>query len=258
MKSSKTTHKPKRSAATVVPAAPAEPGPSLALCTRLLHRVLRALSGVFAGALNGPFLLDDSYLPYMLPNFYVLPIGDWIRGLRPLLMFSFWLNFKESGNQVTFGYHLVNVALHFLNGVLIYFAIRKVLSWINVERSRQEILAAFAAGLFLFHPIQTESVSYVASRSETLSLVFILAAYVVFLYRKSASRRGWNRHRDPDSLRRGASEQGTQRGASGALVADRLLLESRIHIRGHPAQLEAICSYRDWRSASASCSCSGS
>lgn len=186
MKSSKTTHKPKRSAATVVPAAP----PSQ---VHLWHYALGffiafcALYQVYSPALYGPFLLDDSYLPYMLPNFYVLPIGDWIRGLRPLLMFSFWLNFKESGNQVTFGYHMVNVALHFLNGVLIYFAIRKVLSWINVERSRQEILAAFAAGLFLFHPIQTESVSYVASRSETLSLVFILAAYVVFLYRQSAA-----------------------------------------------------------------------
>jgi hypothetical protein len=35
--------------------------------------------------------------------------------------------------------------------------------------------------------MQTESVSYVASRSETLSVFFVLAAFVVFLYRKSAS-----------------------------------------------------------------------
>jgi protein O-mannosyl-transferase len=186
MKSSKTANKPKRSATTVVQAAPASQvqlwqyalGFFLAFC---------ALYQVYSPALNGPFLLDDSYLPYMLPNFYVLPIGDWIRGLRPLLMFSFWLNFKQSGNEATFGYHMVNVVLHFLNGALIYLAIRKVLSWIVVERSRQEILAAFAGGLFLFHPIQTESVSYVASRSETLSLFFILAAYVVFLYRQSAA-----------------------------------------------------------------------
>ena len=49
------------------------------------------------------------------------------------------------------------------------------------------ILAAFASGLFLFHPIQTESVSYVASRSETLSLFFLLSAFVAFLYRKRAA-----------------------------------------------------------------------
>jgi Tfp pilus assembly protein PilF len=186
MKSSKTVNKPKRSATSVVQAAPTSQ-------VQLWHYALGffiafcALYQVYSPALYGPFLLDDSYLPYMLPNFYVLPIGDWIRGLRPLLMFSFWLNFKQSGNQVTFGYHMVNVLLHFLNGALIYLAIRKVLSWSLPERSRQEILAAFAAGVFLFHPIQTESVSYVASRSETLSLVFILAAYVVFLYRQSAA-----------------------------------------------------------------------
>ncbi len=186
MKSSKTASKPKRSTTTVVPAAPARG-------VHLWHYALGffvafcAVYQVYSPALNGPFLLDDSYLPYMLPNFYVLPIGDWLRGMRPLLMFSYWLNFKQSGNDVTYGYHLVNVALHFFNGALIYLAIRKVLSWIHAEKSQQEILAIFSAGLFLFHPIQTESVSYVASRSETLSVFFVLAAFVVFLYRKSAS-----------------------------------------------------------------------
>jgi hypothetical protein len=186
MKSSKTAHKPKRSATSVVAAAPARQfqlwpyalGFFIAFC---------AVYQVYSPALNGPFLLDDSYLPYMLPNFSTLPIGDWIRGLRPLLMFSYWLNFKQSGNEFTFGYHVVNVILHFFNGALVYLAVRKALSWIHAERIQQEILSIFAAGLFLFHPVQTESVSYVASRSETLSVFFVLAAYVVFLYRKSVA-----------------------------------------------------------------------
>ncbi len=186
MKSSKTANKLKRSATSVVAAAPSRQ-------FQLWHYALGffiafcAVYQVYSPALNGPFLLDDSYLPYMLPNFYALPIGDWIRGLRPLLMFSYWLNFKQSGNEVTFGYHVVNLILHFFNGALIYLAIRKALSWIHTERSQQEILSIFAAGLFLFHPVQTESVSYVASRSETLSVFFVLAAYVVFLYRKSVA-----------------------------------------------------------------------
>jgi Tfp pilus assembly protein PilF len=183
MKSSKTANKPKRSATSVVASAPAPQfkvwhyalGFFIAFCV---------VYQVYWPALNGPFLLDDSYLPYMQPNFYALPLGEWIKGLRPLLMFSYWLNFKQSGNDVTYGYHVVNVVLHFLNGALIYLAIRKVLSWVHVEKSRQEILAVFSAGLFLFHPIQTESVSYVASRSETLSVFFLLAAFTVFLYRR--------------------------------------------------------------------------
>ena len=39
------------------------------------------------------------------------------------------------------------------------------------------MLSIFAAGVFLLHPVQTESVSYVASRSETLSVFFFFAAF---------------------------------------------------------------------------------
>ncbi|HLK17366.1 MAG TPA: tetratricopeptide repeat protein [Bryobacteraceae bacterium] len=185
MKSGKAAQKSKRS--------PASPAAVPARKIQLWHYVLGlfiafcALYEIYSPALNGPFLLDDSYLPYMLPNFSTLPIGDWIRGLRPLLMFSFWLNFKASGNEVTFGYHFVNLVIHFFSGALIYLAVRKVLSFVQAERVQQEILSIFAAGLFLFHPLQTESVSYVASRSETLSVFFVLAAYVVFIYRKSVA-----------------------------------------------------------------------
>ncbi len=49
------------------------------------------------------------------------------------------------------------------------------------------LLPAFAAAVFLLHPIQTESVSYIAGRSEALSVLFFLAAFAVFLYRRSAA-----------------------------------------------------------------------
>lgn len=185
MKSGKTV-KPKRSVTAEAVAAPA-PKSYVWYYVAGVLAAFYAVYLVYTPAMNGPFLLDDSYLPYRLPNFYVLPLKDWIKGLRPLLMFSFWLNFQQSGDQSTTGYHFTNVVLHFCNGALIYFAVRKALSWVQTAASSREILAAFAAGLFLFHPIQTESVTYIASRSETLSVFFLLAAYVVFLYRKSVS-----------------------------------------------------------------------
>ena len=139
---------------------------------------------IYGPAMNGPFLLDDSYLPFLRPDVQHLPFRAWISGVRPMLMLSFWLNYHFSGNQDAFSYHLVNLILHLLNGILAYLAVRKVLSWTNPDRARDEVLAALAGGLFLLHPLQTESVSYVASRSETLSVFFVLAAFVVFLYRK--------------------------------------------------------------------------
>src|SRR5277367_4441999 len=141
---------------------------------------------VYWPAIHGPFLLDDTHLTYMLPNAAAFPFGRWIHQMRPLLMFTFWVNYQQSGAQDTFGYHALNVFLHFFNTIFIFLAIRKVLSWTGEEQARATILSFFAAGLFLLHAVQTESVSYIASRSETLSVFFVLAALVVFLYRKAA------------------------------------------------------------------------
>lgn len=138
---------------------------------------------IYWPAIRGPFLLDDTYLPYMTPGFPPA-LTSWIHGVRPLLMFSYWLNFQHAGNQDTFAYHMVNVLLHLANGGLILLAVHKLLRWASMENWKAGVLAIFTAGLFLFHPIQTESVSYIASRSETLSVFWVLAAFVVFLYRK--------------------------------------------------------------------------
>jgi len=141
---------------------------------------------IYSPAMSGPFLLDDDYLPYRTPSFFNLPWTAWIRGNRPLLNLSFWLNFRLGG-QDTYWYHFFNVLLHFLNGAWIYLAIRKLLDWAGTANWTREVAAMFAAGLFLLHPLQTESVTYIASRSETLSVCFFLAAFVVFLYGRPAA-----------------------------------------------------------------------
>jgi Tfp pilus assembly protein PilF len=190
MKSGKAV-KGKRPVATIVTVAPV-PQPQRWPYAIGLLVALFVIFEVYWPAINGQFLLDDTYLPYMLPNYAAAPLIGWIKGLRPLLMFSYWLNFQyadpsRAGMQDTFGYHFVNVVLHFLNGILVGLAMRKVLSWASVEKWLSTILAVFSAGLFLLHPLQTESVSYVASRSETLSVFFVLATLVVFLYREGSA-----------------------------------------------------------------------
>ena len=141
-----------------------------------------ALFLVFGPSMSGPFLLDDTYLPYVQPAFATAPVAAWIAGTRPLLMFSYWLTFQAAGSD-TGPYHVTNVLLHLLNGILIWLAVRKLLAFNGV--AHREIYSAFAAGLFLFHPLQTESVAYIASRSEAQSVFFFLAAFVLFLYRRS-------------------------------------------------------------------------
>jgi tetratricopeptide (TPR) repeat protein len=143
---------------------------------------LLALLEVYQPALYGPFLFDDLYLPFQLPEFIQAPLTYWLRQTRPFLMLTFWLNLKMFGLDPYF-FHLFNVLSHFANGVLVYLIVRRMLRQVGVEGWNLVLHAGFAAGVFLFHPLGTESVAYVASRSETLSVLFFYAAFVVFLYR---------------------------------------------------------------------------
>lgn len=179
MKNSK-ARKGKRSAPAVAVVEPRRNPWTWIYAAAALVALLAAFE-VYWPAIRGPFLLDDMSLYYMRPNAAEIPLLAWVHQVRPLLMFTFWANFQQSGAQSTFGYHVVNVFLHFCNAIFIFLIVRRVLGWAAVEEMRARILAFFAAGLFLLHPLQTESVSYIASRSETLSVFFVLAALAVFV-----------------------------------------------------------------------------
>jgi tetratricopeptide (TPR) repeat protein len=137
---------------------------------------------VYGPALNGEFLFDDHYLPFLMPELQSAPLRAWL-GVRPLLMLTYWLNYQNSGLEPS-AYHAVGIALHCFNAALIWFIVRRFLAVVGEIGFRREILAAFAGGLFLLHPAQTESVAYVTSRSETLSVFFFLLAYAAFLFRR--------------------------------------------------------------------------
>jgi tetratricopeptide (TPR) repeat protein len=140
---------------------------------------------VYGPALRGEFLFDDSYLPFLRPEMQNAPLHGWL-GVRPFLMFSFWLNYRSSGVD-PYPYHAFNVVLHTFNAVLAALIVRKLLVVAGEKSIFREILSVFAGALFLLHPAQTEAVAYVASRSEAMSVLFFFAAYAVFLYRRNPS-----------------------------------------------------------------------
>jgi tetratricopeptide (TPR) repeat protein len=138
--------------------------------------------GVYGPALNGAFVLDDRSLMFMSPTVAGRTLANWIVSNRPMLMFSYWIDYQQSGAEPR-SYHVTNVFMHLLVSVLVALICARFLTWVNVDGRRRDVLAVFSGALFLLHPLQTESVAYVASRSEDLSVFFCFAAYALFLYR---------------------------------------------------------------------------
>jgi Tfp pilus assembly protein PilF len=135
----------------------------------------------YGPALRGPFVLDDIYLPYADVNAPVHNLSDWVTFQRPLLMFSYWVDY-QMGASDPHVYHTTNVLLHFVLSIVVMLIAARLLQWVEVAGRMRTALAIFAGALFLLHPLQTESVAYVASRSEVLSVLFYYAAFAVFIY----------------------------------------------------------------------------
>jgi tetratricopeptide (TPR) repeat protein len=152
------------------------------IAATLYFAVFVGLVCLYWPALSGRFVFDDLSLPFskaMRDD----PLSTWISGVRPILMFSYWLNYHFWGTDPD-SYHLTNLAIHFVNTGLVFLVLCRLLT--SAGWAERKAAAASVAGAltFAFHPLQTESVSYVAGRSESLASLFLLLAYVVFLYRR--------------------------------------------------------------------------
>jgi tetratricopeptide (TPR) repeat protein len=139
----------------------------------------------YSPALNGEFLFDDNALPFSLPN-AAAPWRAWIGQIRPVLMTTYWLNSRISAED-PYSYHIFNLIIHCLTSLLIFPMVRRLLEWSGAQASLRNLLAGFAALVFLLHPAQTESVAYLAGRSESLSALLAAAAFTVFLYRRQTA-----------------------------------------------------------------------
>jgi tetratricopeptide (TPR) repeat protein len=135
----------------------------------------------YGPALHSPFVLDDLYLPYADSLGPVYKLTDWLHQQRPLLMFSYFVNY-QMGATDPHVYHITNVLLHFLSSIIVMFIAARLLEWAGVTGRMRIALAVFSGGIFLLHPLQTESVAYIAGRSESLSVLFYYAAFAVFIY----------------------------------------------------------------------------
>ncbi|MCW5198150.1 tetratricopeptide repeat protein [Desulfobulbus sp. F4] len=142
---------------------------------------------------NTPLHLTNLLPKALLQTFYAHPetTGKWY---RPVANFTFAINwFFGEDNPV--GYHIVDILIHFLTGVMLYFSSLLLLNTpalkIQINSEEQNTATALlAAALWLCAPIHTSAVTYIVQRMAQLAaLLSISAIFFYFCIRLTDSRR---------------------------------------------------------------------
>jgi protein O-mannosyl-transferase len=103
---------------------------------------------------------------------------------RPLSTFTLALNYKY-GKLDVFGYHLFNLCIHLLSALLVYLLCISILKSPGMSgqgfAKRAKSIAFFCALIFVLHPLQTQSVTYIIQRMTSLSGMFFLLSAFFYL-----------------------------------------------------------------------------
>ena len=146
---------------------------------------------VYSRTFSVPLLLDDThwltdnpYIRHLWPIPPVLPPpNNAMIGGRPLLNLSYALNYAVGGAAI-FGYHLVNLLIHVLAGWTLFAVVRRTLRRPILAGRFGPVansLALAVSAIWVWHPVQTESVTYLSQRAESLMGLFYLLTLYCFI-----------------------------------------------------------------------------
>ena len=182
------------------PRRPREPGRAWRLTGALL--LILSIGAAWHNSFSGPFVLDDapaiSENPTIRhlwpPGDVVSPPGDGqtVTG-RPLLNLSFALNWTISGDAV-WSYHIANLGIHACAALTLFGLLWRTWQQPGLERrfgATALPLAWVTTLIWAVHPLNTESVSYIAQRAESLAGLFYLLVLYAFIRSTRGDARAW-------------------------------------------------------------------
>lgn len=149
---------------------------------------------IYSNSTHGPFIFDDKSAISHRTDIRVEGISyDAVmelfagRASRPVANFTFALNYLFGGYHTT-GYHIVNMIIHMLNGMLLFFFIRTTLRRVTGPEKETlptaahiPLLAAFTALIWVANPLHTNSVTYIVQRMNSLAALFYLASLLFYI-----------------------------------------------------------------------------
>jgi protein O-mannosyl-transferase len=151
-----------------------------------------ATAAAYSRTFSVPMLYDDDpsigfndTLRHVATAFW--PPANSTVGGRPVLNISLALNYAFGGMSVG-GYHAVNLVIHMLAAMTVFGIVRHALA---SRRDPSAVLIALSAALiWALHPLQTESVTYIIQRAESLMALFYLLTLYFFIRGAEGGVRG--------------------------------------------------------------------
>lgn len=148
---------------------------------------------VYGNSFHVPFIFDDvksvsenHTIRHLWPVSEALSpshgSGSTVEG-RPVLNFSFAVNYAMSGTA-PWSYHALNLFIHILAGLTLFGIVRRTLRQPVLSGrfgARATSLALVIAVIWMVHPLQTEAVTYVSQRAESLMGLFYLLTLYCFI-----------------------------------------------------------------------------
>jgi Flp pilus assembly protein TadD len=143
---------------------------------------------------RGAFVFDDT--GNIVNNFRLQSLAtlwpELVWNPRPIVYLSLWLNY-QIGRLDVLGYHVFNFLVHGIAGLTLFSLVRGTLKLPPMDRRWgrwADAVAFVVALLWLVHPLQTQAVTYVIQRCESLmGMFYLLCLYSVL--RASQSPRPW-------------------------------------------------------------------
>jgi protein O-mannosyl-transferase len=174
--------------------------PASALRLAAALGITLAAAAVYRGTLTVPLVFDDRLWIPLNPSIRRLgsalgtqPAGSVVGG-RPVLSLTLALNHAISGDNA-WSYHLANLGIHVLAALVLLGIVARTLAYRPAQfpTGVDRILPAFAVALlWAVHPLQTEAVTYVSQRSESLmGLFYLLTLYGFIRGAQTPEPRAW-------------------------------------------------------------------
>ena len=163
--------------------------------------IVLATGLAYANSFSAPFVFDDlksitdnPTIRHLWPLSDVLSPPNHVTGVvgRPIINLSFALNYALGGLNVQ-GYHIFNTLIHALAGLALLGVVRRTLlrPVVRAEFGTMALpIAAVTALLWVLHPLQTESVTCIVQRTESLLGLFFLLTFYAFIRSVDSPRAG--------------------------------------------------------------------